>query len=213
MALGMQLQSVGGHGRAGSNATCERSPERATATTARRWWPRSRPIWRGADVQRCWRLLTFPLGSMTARSKKERGPPPPPAPPSRASLPGRRSGRQVVARHRSPRGRGAHQLPLVVAPRHRRRVGAGVLRSVPTPLRRGAAAVVAVTGSAFSLVGAAAPETEPEVRHYPAADVVPVAQASPAVEPAADTVTEAVAVAVEPVDHEPEIADVGGLVK
>jgi hypothetical protein len=92
-----------------------------------------------------------------------------------------------------------------------------VLRSViPTPLRRGAAAV-AVTGSAFSLVGAAAPETEPEVRHYPAADVVPVAQASPAAEPAADTVAdtvaETVAVAVEPVDHEPEIADVGGLVK
>jgi hypothetical protein len=98
-------------------------------------------------------------------------------------------------------------------------VGAGVLRSVPTPLRRGAAAV-AVTGSAFSLVGAAAaPETEPEAR--PAADVVPVAQASPAIEPAADTVTdsaadtaaETVAVAVEPVGHEPEIVDVGGLVK
>ncbi len=90
-----------------------------------------------------------------------------------------------------------------------------MLRSVPTPLRRGAAAVVAVTGSAFSLVGAAAPETEPEVR--PAADVVPVAQASPAVEPAVDAVgrhgDEAVAVAVEPVDPEPEIADVGGLVK
>jgi hypothetical protein len=91
---------------------------------------------------------------------------------------------------------------------------------IPTPLRRGAAAV-AVTGSAFSLVGAAAPETEPEVRQGPAADVVPVAQTSPAVEPAADavadsaadTLAETVAVAVEPVDHEPEIADVGGLVK
>src|SRR5919106_1073597 len=124
-------------------------------------------------------------------TKRTRDSPPAGTPRRRTFLPGRRSGRQVVARHRSPRGRGAHQLPLVVAPRHRRRAGAGALRSVPTPLRRGAAAV-AVTGSAFSLVGAAAPETEPEGRQGPAADVVPVAQSSPAVGPAADTLAETV---------------------
>jgi hypothetical protein len=99
----------------------------------------------------------------------------------------------------------------VVAPRHRRRAGLGSPRSVPTPLRRGAAAV-AVTGSAFSLVGGAAPEQE--VR--PDAGVVPVAQARSADdEPAADTVEDAVTLAasVEPVEPELEIADAAELVK
>ncbi len=109
-----------------------------------------------------------------------------------------------MARHRSPRGRGAHQHLLTVAPRHRRRAGADALRSIPTPLRRGAAAV-AVTGSAFSLVGGAAPD--PETR--PDAAVVPVAQASTDDEP----VTEIFETAVQPVDPEPEIADAAGLVK
>jgi hypothetical protein len=94
-----------------------------------------------------------------------------------------------------------------VAPRHRRRAGAGALRSVPTPLRRGAAAV-AVTGSAFSLVGAAAPETDPEAR--PDAGVIPVAQARSA---EAGPVVEELALAVEPVEPEPEIADAAELVK
>jgi hypothetical protein len=104
----------------------------------------------------------------------------------------------------------------VVAPRHRRRAGASALRSVPTPLRRGAAAV-AVTGSAFSLVGAAAPEQEPQAR--PGADVVPVAQALSAdifsADNADNAVAEAVepAVAVQPVALEPEIADAAVLVK
>lgn len=111
-----------------------------------------------------------------------------------------------MARHRSPRGRGAHQLPLVVAP-GRRRTGAGALRSVPTPLRRGAAAV-AVTGSAFSLVGGASPELEPEPAPRPDPEVVPVAQARPA------TADELVVVpAVEPVDPEPELVDAAELVK
>ena len=109
-----------------------------------------------------------------------------------------------MARHRSPRGRGAHQHPLAVVPR-RRRASASALRSVPTPLRRGAAAV-AVTGSAFSLVGGAAPE-RPEIR--PDAAVVPVVQASPDDDP----VTEVFESAVQPIDPEPEIADAAGLVK
>jgi hypothetical protein len=92
----------------------------------------------------------------------------------------------------------------VVAPHRRRRASASALRSVPTPLRRGAAAV-AVTGSAFSLVGGAAPD--PETR--PDAAVVPVAQASPDDDP----VTEVFETAVQPVEPEPEIADAAGLVK
>jgi hypothetical protein len=92
----------------------------------------------------------------------------------------------------------------VVAPRRRRRASASALRSVPTPLRRGAAAV-AVTGSAFSLVGGAAPD--PETR--PGETVVPVAQASSD----ADPVTEVFETALQPVDQEPVIADAAGLVK
>jgi hypothetical protein len=62
-----------------------------------------------------------------------------------------------------------------------------------------------VTGSAFSLVGGAAPD--PEIR--PDAAVVPVAQASPDDDP----VTDVFETAVQPVDPEPEIADAAGLVK
>ncbi|MFC5230752.1 hypothetical protein [Pseudonocardia zijingensis] len=98
-----------------------------------------------------------------------------------------------------------------MAPHRRRRAGAGAHRSIPTPLRRGAAAV-AVTGSAFSLVGGAS-APEPETR--PQAAVVPVAQASPddGDDSIADSVTGAVASGVLPVDPEPEIADAAGLVK
>jgi hypothetical protein len=110
-----------------------------------------------------------------------------------------------VARHRSPRGRGAHQHPLTVAPRRRRRASASALRSVPTPLRRGAAAV-AVTGSAFSLVGGAAPDPET----IPDAAVVPVAQATSDDD---DPVADIIETAVQPVDPEPQIADAAGLVK
>jgi hypothetical protein len=92
----------------------------------------------------------------------------------------------------------------VVAPHRRRRASASALRSVPTPLRRGAAAV-AVTGSAFSLVGGAAPDPET----LPDAAVVPVAQASSDDDP----VTEVFETAVQPVDPEPVIADAAGLVK
>ena len=61
-----------------------------------------------------------------------------------------------MARHRSPRGRGAHQSPPLVA-LGRTVAGEIVRRSapVPTPLRRGAAAVV-VTGGALTLAGVAA---------------------------------------------------------
>jgi hypothetical protein len=63
-----------------------------------------------------------------------------------------------------------------------------------------------VTGSAFSLVGGAAPD--PETRRDAA--VVPVAQASSDDD---DPVTDVFEMAVQPVDPEPEIADAAGLVK
>jgi dihydroorotate dehydrogenase subfamily 1 len=62
-----------------------------------------------------------------------------------------------------------------------------------------------VTGSAFSLVGGAAPDPET----LPDAAVVPVAQASADDDP----VTDVFETAVQPVDPEPEIADAAGLVK
>ncbi|GAA5111685.1 hypothetical protein [Pseudonocardia adelaidensis] len=62
-----------------------------------------------------------------------------------------------------------------------------------------------MTGSAFSLVGGAAPDTQ--VRPDPA--VVPLAQASSDDAAAADVFE----TAVEPIDQEPEIADAAGLVK
>ena len=61
-----------------------------------------------------------------------------------------------MARHRSPRGRGAHQNPPLVA--LGRTVASEVARHsapLPAPLRRGAAAAV-VTGGALSLVGVTA---------------------------------------------------------
>jgi hypothetical protein len=121
-----------------------------------------------------------------------------------------------VARHRSPRGRGAHQNPIPVAP-GRLSTGSGAHRSVKTPLRRGAAAV-ALTGGAFSLVGAASPAASPAPVEAP---VVPVAQARAA---AADVLpAEAVLAAaadgvllrpaVEPVDPDPDVLDASELVK
>ena len=68
---------------------------------------------------------------------------------------------------------------------------------VQTPLRRGAA-IVAATGGALSLVGAASP----------AADVQPIAEAQPI-----ETDGVILQAAVEPVDPELEVIDAGGLVK
>ena len=130
-----------------------------------------------------------------------------------------------MARHRSPRGRSAHHNPVPVAP-GRRYEGDGAHRSVETPLRRGAA-VVALTGGAFSLVGAASPAASAPVE----APVVPVAQAETV---AADTLpadvlpadaqpTDALLAAaadgvllrpaIEPVDPEPDVVDASDLVK
>ncbi len=78
----------------------------------------------------------------------------PPAPPSRMSNRGRGSGRQVVARHRSPRGR--RTLQDLPPPVHRRAAtGDGVRRAAtfPVPARRGVA--VAVAGGVLTLGGAA----------------------------------------------------------
>jgi hypothetical protein len=79
----------------------------------------------------------------------------------------------------------------------RLRAGAGAHRSVNTPLRRGAV-VVAVTGGAFSLVGAASPD----------AAIVPVAQAQP---------VEVDAVVLQPsfapVEPDRDIVDASDLVK
>ena len=125
-----------------------------------------------------------------------------------------------MARHRSPRGRSAHHNPVPVAP-GRRNAGNGAHRSVETPLRRGAA-VVAVTGGAFSLVGAASPAASAPVE----APVVPLAQAEtvaadtvPADTPLTDAVLAAAAdgvllrPAVEPVDPAPDVVDASDLVK
>src|SRR5919206_4447717 len=108
---------------------------------------------------------------MTVRSRKGHGAPHSAGSPRPEVLPRRRSGRLVVARHRSPRGRSAHHNPVPVAP-GRRYEGDGAHRSVETPLRRGAA-VVALTGGAVSLVGAASPAASAPVE----APVVPVVQA------------------------------------
>jgi hypothetical protein len=89
----------------------------------------------------------------------------------------------------------------------RRRAGAGALRPVPTPLRRGAAAV-AVTGGALTLAGGASPETEPPPGTDPGQAVVPVAQAQPVQD---DPIV--FEPAMEPVDPEPDIADAAKLVK
>ncbi|MFD1528479.1 hypothetical protein [Pseudonocardia aurantiaca] len=98
----------------------------------------------------------------------------------------------------------------------RRRTGAGAHRSVETPLRRGAA-VVAVTGGAFALVGAASPASSAALVDAP---VVPAAQApAPTDILAAQAVLAAAAdgvrvrSAVEPVDPDPDVVDASDLVK
>lgn len=110
-----------------------------------------------------------------------------------------------MARHRSPRGRRAHTdspVPHRAEPLVRRAAAARpLLESVP--VRRGAAAV-AVTGGAFSLMGAAAPAAAPDV-----ADVAAVAQL-PAVDvPAAAVDVPALVMmpAVTPVVPEPDVLD------
>jgi hypothetical protein len=110
-----------------------------------------------------------------------------------------------VARHRSPRGRRAHQSPTPAAPGRRVAVP-GAHRPVPTPLRRGAA-VVAVTGGALSLVGAAAPVATDHpgpaaAAFLPAARTVP-AQPEPVL----------LATAVEPVNPAPPVVGAADLVK
>lgn len=107
-----------------------------------------------------------------------------------------------MARHRSPRSRRAHQSPHVTAlcrqvPAH------AAPCSVSTPLRRGAA-VVAVTGGAFSLVGAA---SVIPVMVNPAA--LPVALSVP-VETGEDVVLRS---SMEPVPPDPDVADAKELVK
>ncbi|WP_433275607.1 hypothetical protein ACQPZA_30855 [Pseudonocardia xinjiangensis] len=102
-----------------------------------------------------------------------------------------------MARHRSPRGRRAHQNSSGMATGHPA-VGRSAHRSVPTPIYRGAA-VVAVTGGAFSLVGAASPLP---VTAAPAALAVPVQST--------DVLLRA---AVEPVVPDPDVVDAGDLVK
>ena len=102
-----------------------------------------------------------------------------------------------MARHRSPRGRRAHQSSPAVATGHpaARR---SAHRSVPTPIYRGAAAV-AVTGGAFSLVAAASPLP---MSAAPAALAVPVQST--------DVLLRS---AVEPVLPDPDVIDAGDLVK
>jgi hypothetical protein len=100
-----------------------------------------------------------------------------------------------------------------VAPGHRY-AGTGAHRSTDTPLRRGAA-VVAVTGGAFSLVGAASPAPVDGPVSLP---VVPVAQAEAVQVPAAQVLAAAAAGAVlrpsvEPVDPDPDVVDASDLVK
>src|SRR5919107_279334 len=102
---------------------------------------------------------------MTTRSRDGQRDSPPAGSPEPDVQPGRRSGRLVVARHRSPRGRRAHQtlsFPLVAstggsgarrAPSDR--VLPGRILGVPVPVRRGVA-VAAVAGGALAAAGAAA---------------------------------------------------------
>jgi hypothetical protein len=103
-----------------------------------------------------------------------------------------------VARHRSPRGRDAHQSPPLAAT-GRRRAGAGAHRSVDvqTPLRRGAA-IVAVASGTLPLVGAASPP--PAVQ---TATQNLLVEADPVVLQAS----------MVPVDPEPDVVDATELVK
>ena len=107
-----------------------------------------------------------------------------------------------MARHRSPRSRRAHQSPHVTA--LGRQVPAHAAQgSVPTPLRRGTA-VVAVTGGAFSLVGAAS--MIPVMVNTAA---LPVALSVP-VETGKDVVLRS---SMEPVPPDPDVVDAKELVK
>jgi hypothetical protein len=107
-----------------------------------------------------------------------------------------------VARHRSPRGRRAHQSPHLTA-LGRQAPAHAAQGSVSTPLRRGAA-VVAVTGGAFSLVGAAA-----MIPVVVDTDALPVALAVP-VETREDVVMRS---SMEPVPPDPDVVDAKELVK
>src|SRR5919112_253599 len=140
---------------------------------------------------------------MTARSRKGHGTPHPPAPPKPDVLTGpsiRKAGRGSASLPPGPRrapapARGGPPPSTSECER----------AAVRTDPATAGGRAVAVTGSAFSLVGGAAPD--PEIR--PDAAVVPVAQASSDDDP----VTEVFETAVQPIDQEPEIADAAGLVK
>jgi hypothetical protein len=107
-----------------------------------------------------------------------------------------------VARHRSPRSRRAHQSPHLTA-LGRQAPAHAAQGSVSTPLRRGTA-VVAVTGGAFSLVGAAS--MIPVVVDTAAQ---PVALYVPA-ETGEDVVLRS---SMEPVPPDPDVVDAKELVK
>jgi hypothetical protein len=113
-----------------------------------------------------------------------------------------------VARHRSPRGRRAHPdspVPHRAEPLVRRAAAARpLLESVP--VRRGAAAV-AVTGGAFSLMGAGAPVDVPPVAVPAVADAAAVAQLPALDAPAADGPALVMMPAVTPVAPEPDVLD------
>jgi hypothetical protein len=107
-----------------------------------------------------------------------------------------------VSRHRSPRGRGAHQSTPSTATRRpeERRARHAVQPAVP--LRRGAAAV-AVAGGAFTLVGAAAP----------ALPTVSSPQLLAATQAAFIGESPTFHADVEPVDPDPDVVDAAALVK
>lgn len=126
-----------------------------------------------------------------------------------------------MARHRSPRGRRAHEgSPF---PASRRATGTPSLRrtaSVPTPslapafpgplastpIRRGAA-VVAVAGGALSLMGAAAPVAAPQVADVAALAQLP-AQDAPTRDVAEQDLTDVLLrSSVEPVAPDPDVLD------
>lgn len=113
-----------------------------------------------------------------------------------------------MARHRSPRGRSAQTGDPVIhraEPRVRRAAPARTLLT-STPVRRGAAAF-AVTGGAFSLMGAGAPL--PEVADAAAFAQLPRLDGPTADLPAVDLGTPGLLVmsAVTPVAPEPEVLD------
>jgi hypothetical protein len=107
-----------------------------------------------------------------------------------------------VARHRSPRSRRAQQSPHLTA-LGRQAPAHAAQGSVSTPLRRGTA-VVAVTGGAFSLVGAASMiPVVVDTAAQPMSLSVPV-------ESAEDVVLRS---SMEPVPPDPDVVDAKELVK